>query len=136
MSIHKTWKIVEKGESSPLLEIRLGEGQWLLHLLRHPLDPNRRFMWYDRDGNVVAIEHRTVYTRAFRFRSALEQAMEQSKPDYDSLADIEHMPTLEILVLPEEKMEALMVAVWIARIWQESGWYHPTTMKRRISSSY
>jgi hypothetical protein len=62
--------------------------------------------------------------------------MEQSKPDYDSLADIEHMPTLEILVLPEEKMEALMVAVWIARIWQESGWYHPTTMKRRISSSY
>jgi hypothetical protein len=129
ISLRKPWKLVEKGEeASPLLEIRSEEGKRLVHSILHPMDRDRQFQWYDRHGTVIAIEHRTVYSWALEHRTTLSQAMEQSRPDYDRMDEIKSFPTLEIVAELEEKMMALVIATWIAKVWQEVIALHPTTM--------
>ena len=136
ISMHKPWKVVQEDQSSPMLDLRIGDGQGILHMLRHPLEINRRIAWRDSDDNIIAIEHRIGYSLEFRQRSMLEQAMDQSRPGYNQRDEIVHAPTLEILVGMGEKMFDLLVAVWIARLVQELKYSHPTTMKIRLQGNY
>ena len=136
ISMHKPWKVVQENQSSPMLELRIGDGQGILHMLRHPFETNRRIAWYDSDNKIIAMEHRIGYSWEFRQRSMLEQAMDQSRPGYSERDEIVHTPTLEILVGLEDKMFDLLVAVWIARLVQELKYSHPTTMKIRLQGNW
>lgn len=136
ISMHRPWKVVRKGESIPMFELRLGDGEGVLHMLRHPREANRRILWHDNNENIVAVEHRPEYTWLFRQRSSLEEAMEQTKPGFSTLDEIKHMPTLEILVELGDRMYDLIVAVWMARLFQEAMWLHPTPMRRRLSGNW
>jgi hypothetical protein len=138
ISIHKPWKVVEKGQFSPLLELRLDEGQGLLYKIRHPSESHRRLLWHDVKGDVIAIEHRPGYSIAFKLRNSRDQAFMQYYPKYSKVDDIVQKPSLEILVELDEKMAGLLVAVWSARVLQETTYMFPLTMKPTIHgvSSY
>lgn len=87
-----------------LLRACPGSGHRHLHLLRHRAEEDRRIQWEDGEGNVIVIEHRAVYSKS---------------------EGIESPPTLETLIELGERMVDVLVAAWIARVWQEAIHTHP-----------
>jgi hypothetical protein len=133
ISLHIPWKIIEKGQTTPIIEIHPDHNVGVLHMLRQHFDSSqRKFLWHDNTGNTIAIEYRAGYEKSFQHRTSLEQAMEQSKANYSFLNEIKYMPTLEILTALDKKMERLLIAIWIARIFQETISLHPATMGIRM----
>jgi hypothetical protein len=93
-------------------------------------------MWYDRDDKVIAIENRPGFRKAFERRTVRSQAMEQSRAGYSYADEVKHFPKLEIVAQVDDKMQDLLVAVWMARVNQEAVFLHPTTMPIRLQGNW
>lgn len=103
VSADKPWRVAEKDKWEHVLEACPGSAHGHLHLLRHRSEEERRIQWQDGEGNVIAIEHRAVYSTGNGVESA---------------------PTLEVLVELGEKTVGLLLVAWIARAWQEAMQLH------------